>query len=156
MERPPENVCKALAAAFGIEAGLVADDADLPSGPGAYLLIVGLSKALPLAIPRFAGTRLAPGTYVYAGSARGPGGLRARVGRHLRGEKTVRWHIDHLTTGRRAVWASVYPDTDECSLVTRLLAGGAFETPLPGFGSSDCRTCTAHLLKFRTPARRRR
>ena len=155
MERPSERVRVALAAAFGADPELVSDDADLPSGPGAYLLVVGVSVAVPLGIPRFAGARLEPGTYVYAGSARGPGGIRARVGRHLRGEKTVRWHIDHLTTGRRAVWASVHPDTDECSLVTRLLAGGAFETPLAGFGSSDCRFCAAHLLKYREAVNQR-
>ena len=109
MERPPERVREALAAALGAEPDFAADDAGLPSGPGAYLLVLDVSVALPLGIPRFAGTRLEPGTYVYAGSARGPGGIRARVGRHLRKEKAVRWHVDHLTTGRQAVWASVHP-----------------------------------------------
>ncbi len=156
MERPPESVRKALAAALGAEPDLVAEDAALPAGPGAYLLILGLSATASLGIPRFAGTGLEPGTYVYAGSARGPGGIRARVGRHLRSEKAVRWHIDHLTTGRRSIWANVHPDADECSLVARLLAGGAFETPLPGFGSSDCRSCTAHLLRFSAPVNPRR
>ena len=156
MERPPESVRKAIAAALGAEPDFRDGDADLPSGPGAYLLILGLPAPVPLAIPRFAGARLEPGTYVYAGSARGPGGIRARVGRHLRSEKVVRWHIDHLTSGCRSVWASVHPDADECSLVTRLLAGGAFETPLPGFGSSDCRSCTAHLLRFSAPVNPRR
>ena len=40
---------------------------------------------------------LAPGCYVYAGSARGPGGIRARVRRHLRPDKTPHWHIDQVT-----------------------------------------------------------
>jgi len=148
MERPPDSVREALAAALGAEPVLVSDDAALPSDPGAYLLILGVSAALRLSIPRFAGTCLEPGTYAYAGSARGPGGIRARVGRHLRKEKTIRWHIDHLTSGRQTVWAGVYPDADECTLIARLMAGGAFETPLSGFGSSDCRSCAAHLLRF--------
>lgn len=37
-----------------------------------------------------------PGYYVYVGSAFGPGGVAARVGRHFRREKTLRWHMDYL------------------------------------------------------------
>ena len=43
------------------------------------------------------GTRrasLTEGTHVYVGSARGPGGLRARISRHLRREKKERWHVN--------------------------------------------------------------
>ena len=48
-------------------------------------------------MPRFGKLTLAAGQYAYVGSAHGPGGLRARVGRHLRAEKPLHWHIDYLT-----------------------------------------------------------
>ncbi len=58
--------------------------------PGAYLLLIDLAAPLALAIPRLGVATLAPGRYVYGGSAYGPGGLRARIGRHLRADKTPR------------------------------------------------------------------
>lgn len=152
MERPPERVCRAVAEALGVSSGFVTDAACLDPDPGSYVLTLKVSAPVVLRIPRFSGSRLEPGIYAYAGSARGPGGIAARVGRHFSAEKTVRWHIDHLTTVADAVWASVFRDAGECTLVARLVEKGAVETPLPGFGSSDCRTCEAHLLKFRASA----
>ncbi len=70
---------------------------DLPEAPGAYVLLIGLARPLELPIARLSRPTLAPGNYVYCGSARGPGGLAARVGRHLRQDKRPHWHVDHLT-----------------------------------------------------------
>jgi Uri superfamily endonuclease len=42
---------------------------------------------------------LPAGRYLYCGSAKGPGGLKARLSRHMRRGKSVRWHIDRLTEG---------------------------------------------------------
>ena len=120
-----------------------------PTGPGAYYLVITLGAPLALTIPRFAGRCLGTGLYVYAGSARGPGGLRARLGRHLRTQKTHRWHVDHLTADAIDVRALAVPDARECDLLTRLLATDlGFNVPLCGFGASDCRTCPAHLLQW--------
>ncbi|MDC7789088.1 GIY-YIG nuclease family protein [Rhodoplanes sp. TEM] len=93
---------------------------------------------------RLAGT-LAPGRYLYCGSARGPGGLRARIARHLRRRKTLRWHVDRLTTRGTviAVWA--VPDGDECALAGAL---AGLPVPIPGFGASDCRRCPSHLFAW--------
>ena len=113
---------------------------------GAYLLVVSLPASLDLIIPRFQGRALPPGHYLYCGSAYGPGGIAARVARHARGEKARRWHIDHLTVAGEVVLALAFPQASECALVTRLCSAGAC-IPLPGFGSSDCRRCPAHLLK---------
>jgi len=55
----------------------------LPKEAGAYLLLIDLDKALSGTIRHRAFT-LPPGLYFYAGSARGPGGIAARVARHLR------------------------------------------------------------------------
>lgn len=120
----------------------------LPDCAGAYVLAIALPATLRMTISRRAdrGAAVLPaGRYLYCGSARGPGGLRARIARHLRRRKTLRWHVDRLTTRGRviAVWA--IPDGDECALVASL---AGLPVPLPGFGSSDCRGCASHLLAW--------
>jgi len=119
-----------------------------PAEPGAYTLAITLGAPLALTIPRFAGRRLGAGLYVYAGSAHGPGGLRARLGRHLKRQKARRWHVDHLTAVATDVHALAVLEARECDLLVHLLAGGGFSVPLPGFGASDCRTCPTHLLHW--------
>jgi Uri superfamily endonuclease len=37
----------------------------------------------------------------------------------------------------------------ECALVQALLARPRFQAGVPGFGSTDCRVCPAHLLTVR-------
>lgn len=117
----------------------------IPAVPGAYVLVVTLEGGVEVRLPGRAPALLPAGRYLYCGSARGPGGLRARVGRHMRRDKSVRWHIDRLTTAGRVEGCWVVPDGDECALVARL---ADLPVPLPGFGSSDCRRCASHLLAW--------
>lgn len=111
--------------------------------PGAYALKILLSKpaALP---PRFAGS-LPAGTYLYLGSAYGPGGIQARCRRHLASQKSVRWNVDWLTSQAVRIEVLAFPEGSECALVAAAQAAGA-EVPIPGFGSSDCQVCRSHLL----------
>ena len=118
----------------------------LPAEPGAYLLLIELAVPLALDIPCLGESTLAPGRYAYCGSAYGPGGLRARIGRHLRRDKTLRWHVDRLTAAGRVTGVRAVPAGRECALVRELLASPGVSVPVPGFGSSDCRTCPAHLV----------
>ena len=117
--------------------------ATLPATTGAYLLIVRLRDPLLLTLPGRPQITLSAGRYLYSGSARGPGGVRARVGRHMRRDKRQRWHIDRLTSAGRVIGCWVFPDGDECALIARL---AALPVPVPGFGSSDCPRCRSHLL----------
>ena len=119
----------------------------LPSAVGAYLLTIDLPAAVPLRFGRQPATVLPAGRYVYCGSAYGPGGLRARVGRHLRRDKPIRWHVDRLTAAGRVVEVLTVPDGDECDLFAAVSNVPNAAVPLPGFGSSDCRRCPAHLLR---------
>jgi Uri superfamily endonuclease len=123
------------------------DGTDLPAVAGAYLLWLPLARPLDLAAPK-PGARLEPGVYLYLGSANGPGGLRARVGRHLRAAKRPRWHVDQLTAaaGARAR-ALAWPGGSECAWRAAVQAAGA-DVPVPRFGASDCRRCPAHLLRL--------
>ena len=128
-----------------LSTGITADTG-LPRVGGAYALLLHCHGPLTVRYGRKDGVTLPRGTYVYCGSAYGPGGIRARVARHLRAEKTVRWHVDQITTraGVRDVLA--VPGGRECDLVARFAAQAGSHFPLPGFGSSDCRNCVSHLI----------
>jgi len=120
---------------------------ELPREAGAYVLLINLGGPLSLDMPAFRGKSLASGLYGYCGSAFGPGGIRARVSRHLRGDKPMRWHVDRLTVAGRVEQAGIRIGGRECDLAGELLARGCMAV-LPGFGSSDCRGCPAHLLRM--------
>ena len=91
---------------------------------------------------------LEAGWYLYAGSANGSGGLKARISRHLRPEKRPHWHVDQLTMAASDIFALAFPNGSECELTAELNEKSDFGFPLPGFGSSDCRSCTSHLLRY--------
>lgn len=118
---------------------------DLPCAPGAYILVIDLDAPLAIETRAFS-TTLAPGRYAYCGSAYGPGGIAARVARHVRAPKRLHWHVDHLTAAGRVVEVDCTPGGRECDLVDRVLALAGAYVPAPGFGSSDCRRCSAHLV----------
>ena len=126
---------------------LITDPALLPAVGGAYLLIFGLEASAPLP-KRFEGLHLPAGRYVYAGSAYGPGGIRARCRRHLRRDKPRRWHVDWLTQAASEILIHAFREGDECALIRRLSKLAGIRFPVPGFGSSDCHTCRSHLLQL--------
>jgi len=119
----------------------VAKSDDAPSVPGAYALLILLDAPL-LARARGRSAALEPGRYIYCGSAKGPGGIAARLARHMRQEKRAHWHADQLTGAGRTSGAWVAPGGDECRLNSEL---AGLPTPFEGFGSSDCPRCKSHL-----------
>ena len=119
----------------------------LPGEPGAYALTFRLDGTVTLPIATLDKPVFAAGDYLYAGSAFGPGGSRARVSRHLRADKKPHWHIDHLSARAACIDVKTYPGRRECELVADMLAAGA-DVPVPGFGSADCRDCAAHLVRL--------
>ena len=125
-----------------------ANDAEsLPIEAGAYLLLIQLGEPVRLP-PRFRDQLLPRGRYVYAGSAYGPGGIRARCRRHLGRPSKRRWHIDWLTGVATDVQAIPFPGGSECKLIDCLSKRSAVEFPIVGFGSTDCRRCRAHLVRI--------
>lgn len=121
----------------------------LESRPGSYVLWLTLAEAHRLQIGKLGATRFEAGFYAYVGSALGPGGVRARVRRHLRVDKARRWHIDYLRTAGevRAVWLSYDPERHEHHWAAVLCQIPGSVIPLYGFGSSDC-DCKSHLIRF--------
>jgi Uri superfamily endonuclease len=120
-----------------------------PIAKGVYALILRLDRDRHIQIGRLGRFRFSAGAYVYVGSAWGPGGLAARISRHLRADKTCRWHIDYLCLHATItqVWAGRCRPEQE-HLWARVF-GGFINTAVPAkkFGSSDCR-CPAHLFRL--------
>ena len=124
---------------------------DLPASPGTYALHLRVSRAYSITLGRLGQLILPVGHYFYLGSARGAGGLRARVGRHLFGDGTRHWHIDYLRTVAevQGVFYTVADIAFECPWSQALATLPEALIPIPHFGSSDCRSgCEAHLIAF--------
>jgi len=113
---------------------------------GTYALILHSESTGTVQVGRWGRLDVVPGYYVYVGSAFGPGGVLARVARHLRHEKPKRWHIDYLSglTQVEAVWYSHEPIRLEHRWA-RALGDLPGMIGIAGLGCSDC-TCRAHLF----------
>ncbi len=116
-----------------------------PSAPGAYILQINLTEPIMVMIAGPSPVDLPAGDYLYCGSANGPGGLKSRLGRHMRQGKSVHWHIDQLTERGTVTGSWIVPNGRECDLVAML---APMPMPIPGFGSSDCERCRSHLLRY--------
>ncbi len=117
---------------------------NIPAVPGAYILAVEVARPVKTRLRNRAPELLPAGRYLYCGSAKGPGGLRARIARHMRRGKAIRWHIDMLTEAGRVLGAWTVVEGEECELVAALQLPIAVE----GFGNSDCQICKSHLLRW--------
>lgn len=115
---------------------------------GTYLLILRLSAVRRICIGKLGRHSLQPGLYAYVGSARGPGGLAARLRHHAQVARRPHWHIDYLRVVARPVEVWTTPDRREHEWAAALQRHPSFETPIKGFGSSDCR-CYSHLFQCR-------
>ena len=139
----------------------------LDPGRGTYLVRVRLDRARVVVVRRRIGRgrwarsriyRLAAGEYLYVGSALGPGGLAARVGRHLSSGagKAPHWDIDFLLSrairpARLEAWGlPACGDGLECRWA-RAIAAAKGSRPVVGrlegseradrgFGAGDCRS----------------
>ena len=111
-------------------------------GKGIYVLILYLPSRRTIRIGRLGEFYFPDGYYAYVGSAMG--GLKARISRHLRGNKKSHWHIDYLLQ-RASVNSIIICETEERVECTIARALSFRLTAIPGFGSTDCR-CPSHLF----------
>ena len=121
----------------------------IPDRLGTYVLVMRLRQPTQVRIGRLGLHRCLEGWYAYAGSALGPGGLAARLGRHRQSDKRFHWHIDYLLAVSELVeirWAAS-SERWECRWARALSRGPVATVPIPGFGASDC-GCAAHLIHF--------
>lgn len=122
----------------------------VPDRPGTYALILRLPRSAEnVRIGRLGRFRFSSGWYVYVGSARGPGGLAARLARHLRPLKPLHWHVDYLRAQAQPVqvWYAAGTQKRECAWARVLSSLPGASVSVPRFGASDCR-CPAHLIYF--------
>lgn len=118
----------------------------IPKQSGTYVLWLRAEKALDLVVGKLGHMHIEAGYYAYIGSAFGPGGLAARLGRHLKQEKSLRWHIDYLRqyTEPCHIWYTEGKRMEH-AWATQFERNSGVIIPMPGFGSSDCQ-CPSHLF----------
>jgi len=108
---------------------------------GSYILLFELNTKKNISVGKLGYVSFPKASYAYVGSAMN--GLRARLARHLRGEKKLHWHIDYLLKEAKVEEIILCQGEErvECCLAQAL--AGKFQY-VPGFGSSDCK-CQSHL-----------
>ena len=109
--------------------------------PQTYQLLIVLPQSRRVTVGRLGEFLFPAGAYVYTGSAKR--GMDARIRRHQAGEKTLRWHLDYLSTlpgvSVLEIGRSV---ATECE-INRSVSGVVVAD---GFGASDCQQgCGSHL-----------
>ncbi len=126
----------------------VLDVCRVKSGHGTYALILRCDTQTQIRVGRQGVLGVQTGYYVYIGSAFGPGGVKARVSRHVRQMKAKHWHIDYLrdVTVPVAVWCG-YGTRDLEHRWAQSFCDLPGACPVPGFGCTDC-TCESHLFRF--------
>ena len=115
--------------------------------PGTYALVMYCRVKKKVEVGKLGRISLIPGYYIYVGSAFGPGGLRARVHRHITETKKKHWHLDYikLFTHPLEIWYSYEPVIREHQWAGIIKMSKNFRMLVKGFGSSDC-SCAAHLF----------
>ena len=117
--------------------------------PGTYALILKVQHGFTARAGGLGFLNFKPGYYAYAGSAFGPGGLRARLAHHLSPPRKRHWHIDYLRREAKIcqVWFTYDPVKREHAWAEVFTSLFGASIPHLGFGASDCK-CVAHLFLF--------
>ncbi len=122
----------------------------IPDLKGAYILVLSIPVRMRVKIGKLGDFSINPGLYAYVGSALGPGGLRARILRHIKRNKPVKWHIDYLTTNRNVTIQKIFLVISdrklECELAEFLISLGG-KVSIPKFGATDC-NCPSHFIEI--------
>ena len=110
---------------------------------GIYIAVFRLTRPRQMWIGCLGCCSLKSGVYLYVGSAQR--NLAARLARHQRKDKPLRWHIDYLSVEAEMLGAMIVPGAKsrECEVAGQLARW--FDLAIRRFGSSDCR-CPGHLF----------
>lgn len=119
---------------------------------GTYVMYISLRRRRRLRVGSLGEQDFDRGVFAYIGSARGPGGLRGRLKRHMRlkrGATSRHWHIDYVLSepDSEILGFHVIGRASE-HLVAREVKKLARAT-IHGFGCSDCR-CSSHFFYLGT------
>ena len=122
----------------------------MTSEKGLYVLAMKMETERTIRVGKLGEFTFPVGIYLYVGSAWGPGGLKARVRRHIaragKNNGSPHWHVDYLLPFVEIESVATFPDErDECTLAETLAdVPGAVRFPA-GFGATDC-GCPGHLI----------
>jgi len=127
--------------------------AQIPNSKGIYVLLLEATQPTLIMVGALGPLNLNRGFYVYVGSARGSGGLRGRLGRYLRGPKSLRWHIDYVLMNNkvklRGIVLGETQENLERAVALKLIEMG-FNVIKEGVGASEYRGIMrsySHLLR---------
>jgi Uri superfamily endonuclease len=120
---------------------------------GIYILEIFAGQPFQLLIKKFSGVKFDKGYYYYVGSAQK--NFYHRIKRHLRKNKKIHWHIDHITTIPSNKIIAVYyikngPKNMEIKIANDMLVFPQITIPAKGFGNSDNPEAESHLFYSKT------
>jgi len=110
---------------------------------GVYIAVFRLERGRRIRVGALGEFDFPAGLYFYVGSAQR--NLPARLARHERRRKPLRWHIDYLSTKSRMLGAVVIPAKREMECRLAACLERRLARVCDGFGASDCR-CAGHLF----------
>ncbi len=117
---------------------------------GVYILLIRMDSSRRIKIGKLGDFSFKAGFYVYTGRAKR--NIEARIKRHRKKDKKLRWHIDYLLKERDShlIGYIKYHHQEECKVNQRIKELEGAEILVKGFGASDCRNgCISHLLYFK-------
>lgn len=136
---------------MAIKQGVERYKADASEGinSGSYRLHILVNREVELKIGALGNFPFPAGYYIYSGSAMR--NLKQRLERHIRLEKSLKWHIDYLLSANnvKIIGIDEFPseNREECIRNSSLLKLPTARIVAPKFGSSDCK-CVSHLIYF--------
>jgi sugar fermentation stimulation protein A len=113
-----------------------------------YILILDIEKNTRIIVGGLGDIAFEKGHYLYIGSAKK--NLDKRIARHLRQEKKMHWHIDHILTQATVSILEVWmrASDEECEASKMLHDHSQTAIVRNGIGSSDCK-CPTHFYCFK-------
>ena len=116
---------------------------------GVYLLELFAKSPFSISAKNFINHKFGKGYYYYSGSAQK--NLSHRLARHIKKEKTIHWHIDHLTSHPDLLIKNIFIAESagkslECEFIDLLTGKFGLKVAVKNFGNGDCKICVSHLL----------
>lgn len=121
----------------------------IDSNKGIYILELFAEKNFTISAKKFIDVTFPKGYYYYIGSAQKS--LKSRLERHLRKEKIVHWHIDHLTTHNSLNITNTFIIEGakkflEAEIANNFVDYFNAQIIVNGFGNSDTKETETHLF----------
>ncbi len=124
------------------------------SNKGIYILELFAKEVFTISAKKFIDNNFPKGYYYYIGSAQK--NLKSRIERHLRKEKVIHWHIDHLTTHKsiESIIPFIIYDGEkhlEAEIANNFVEYFGTQIIVKGFGNSDTKETKTHLFYKNQP-----